>query len=175
MSLVLLFNITSCTSIPQGVEPVKGFELSRYLGTWYEVARLDHSFERGLEQVTARYSLDDNGDVVVENKGFDSVDREWSSAEGKAKFVGSENTGHLKVSFFGPFYSSYVISHLKESSTDGQEAYQTAYVIGYETDYVWMLSRTPAVTKAEKQDFIRHVEALGVDADELIWVQHPSR
>ncbi|WP_394173387.1 lipocalin family protein [Thalassotalea litorea] len=174
LPLALVLNITSCTSIPEGVQPVEDFELSRYLGTWYEVARLDHSFERGLDQVTAEYTVDEDGNVVVLNKGFDTEDKQWSTAKGKAKFVNGSTIGHLKVSFFGPFYSSYVISHLQEAG-NGKGMYQTAYVVGYDTDYVWLLSRTPTIDDREKQQFIEHVAKFGVNTDELIWVNQQPR
>lgn len=175
LSVTLIFNLTGCTSVPEGVKPVNDFDLSRYLGTWYEVARLDHSFERGLENVTATYTLDDDGSVIVLNKGFDTDDGEWTSAKGKAKFVDSDSKGHLKVSFFGPFYSSYVISYLQQSDAGTDNKYQMAYVIGYKSDFVWLLSRTPIVDDADKQRFKEHVAKIGVNTDELIWVNHQPR
>jgi apolipoprotein D and lipocalin family protein len=88
--------------------------LERYLGKWYEIARLDHSFERGLEKVSATYSLRDDGGVRVENRGFSQKKNTWKAAEGKAYFVRDSNEGYLKVSFFGPFYGSYVIFELDQ-------------------------------------------------------------
>ena len=95
--------------MPERVTPVESFELNRYLGKWYEIARLDHSFERGLERVTAEYSLRDDGGISVVNRGYSIEDDEWKVAEGKAYFVNDKNLGYLKVSFFGPFYGSYVV------------------------------------------------------------------
>ena len=122
--------------------------LQRYLGKWYEVARLDHSFERGMNQVTADYSMREDGGVKVLNQGYLVEDDEWKSAEGKAYFVESEDTGYLKVSFFGPFYGSYVVFEL-----DKQD-YQYAFISGPNHDYLWFLSRTPEVSEELKQDFI---------------------
>ncbi|TKB43344.1 lipocalin family protein [Thalassotalea mangrovi] len=170
-----LLALSGCNSVPEGVQPVTDFELPRYLGTWYEVARLDHSFERGLEQVTANYSLAEDGTVVVVNRGYDQQDGEWQSAEGKAKFVSDKDIGHLQVSFFGPIYMSYVIAELQEHdepSAQDSHDYQTSFVVGYSTDYVWLLSRTPEVSEQVRQQFIGFVESLDIDANQLIWVNH---
>ncbi|MCL4137228.1 UNVERIFIED_CONTAM: hypothetical protein GTU68_043429 [Idotea baltica] len=126
--------------MPEAVKPVSEFELNRYLGKWYEIARLDHSFERGLSQITADYSLQDNGRVAVVNRGFSAEEGQWQEAEGKAYFVNSTSEGYLKVSFFGPFYGSYIVFELDK------EAYQYAFVSGPNTEYLWLLSRTPTVT-----------------------------
>ena len=101
--------ISACVNIPENVSPVPGFNIDRYLGTWFEIARLDHPFERGLERVSAEYSLRDDGGIKVVNKGFDPQKNRWKEAIGKAYFVGDSNLGSLKVSFWGPFYSSYNI------------------------------------------------------------------
>ena len=110
--ILLILFASGCTTVPDGIQPVHSFELDRYLGKWYEIARLDHSFERGLSKVTAEYSLRQDGGVRVINSGFSAADQEWREAEGKAYFVATEDQGHLKVSFFGPFYGSYVIFEL---------------------------------------------------------------
>ena len=113
--------LQACSQLPENIEPVTDFDVNRYLGTWYEIARLDHSFERGLQQVTAEYSLRDDGGIKVVNRGFDTQKQEWDEATGKAYFVGDKNIGQLKVSFFGPFYGGYNIIAL-------DEAYQYAMV-----------------------------------------------
>ena len=128
--LCVVMSLSACTGMPEKVEPVDNFELDRYLGTWYEIARLDHSFERGLTNVTAEYSLRDDGGVKVVNRGYDPEAGEWKEADGKAYFVEDQNTGYLKVSFFGPFYGSYVIADLD------QEDYQYALVSGPDTSYL---------------------------------------
>lgn len=163
--LVLLMAVSGCTGVPEGVEPVEGFELQRYLGKWYEIARLDHPFERGLERVSAEYTLRDDGGVGVVNKGYNAADKEWKEIEGKAYFMGDEDRGHLKVSFFGPLYSSYVVFELD------QENYQYAFVSGNSTSYLWFLSRTPAVSDALMERFERRAIALGFDTDALIYVR----
>ena len=107
--------LAGCLGLPDSVTPVKDFEVQKYLGKWYEIARLDHSFERGLEQVTAEYSLREDGGIRVRNRGFSTEKDQWQEAEGKAYFVSDETEGYLKVSFFGPFYGSYVIFELDKS------------------------------------------------------------
>lgn len=133
MSVVFL---GGCLGMPQSVKPVNEFQLDSYLGTWYEVARLDHSFERGLSNISAQYSLRDDGGVKVINRGYSIEKGEWKEAEGKAYFVEGSDQGYLKVSFFGPFYGSYVVFELDK------QGYQYAFVSGPDTDYLWLLSRT---------------------------------
>lgn len=162
-TLCALLMLSGCTGIPETVEPVREFNAQRYLGTWYEIARLDHSFERGLTHVTAEYSNREDGGIRVLNSGTDITTGEREQAEGKAYPVDEESVGHLKVSFFGPFYASYVIFEL-----DGN--YQYAFVSGPDTDFVWLLARTPIVSDELKQDFIDRITEAGFDADELIWV-----
>lgn len=164
--LLIPLVLTSCTGIPTGVEPVSSFELNRYLGKWYEIARLDHSFERGLEQVTAEYSLREDGGVRVLNRGFSTSKGEWDEAEGRAYFVEDEDTGYLKVSFFGPFYGSYVIFELEQAD------YSYAFISGPDTSYLWLLAREPTVDEAVLTEFRERSSALGFDIDELILVNH---
>lgn len=155
-----------CVGVPDGVRPVENFELERYLGTWYEIARLDHSFERGLSSVTAEYRLRDDGGVRVVNRGYSEREREWKKAEGKAYFVGRTDQGHLKVSFFGPFYGSYIVFELDPDS------YQYALVSGPDTSYFWILARRPEMDTELKERLIAKAAARGFRTDELIWVAH---
>jgi apolipoprotein D and lipocalin family protein len=161
--LVSLF-LTACTGMPENITPVKKFELDRYLGKWYEIARLDHSFERGLEKVTAEYTLRKDGGVSVINRGYSPKNDEWNVAEGKAYFVNDDNEGYLKVSFFGPFYGSYVIFELDE------ENYQYAFISGPNTSYLWLLSRTPTLPQEIIDRFIQKTKNLGFDTSSLIIV-----
>ena len=160
----ILFMMTGCTWTPKDVHPVDNFSINRYLGKWYEIARLDHSFERGLDRVTAEYSLRPDGGVSVINRGYSRKDNQWKEAEGKAYFVADKNKGYLKVSFFGPFYGAYVVFELDE------DAYQYAFVAGYNTSYLWLLSRTPTVSHELMEKFINTSKALGFNTDELILV-----
>jgi apolipoprotein D and lipocalin family protein len=164
--LLLSMVLTACTGTPKGVEPVSGFELERYLGKWYEIARLDHSFERGLTAVTADYSLRDDGNVKVINRGYDQEKTKWIEAEGKAKFVKAADIAQLKVSFFGPFYGSYIVFGL-----DKQD-YQYAFVAGPNHDYLWLLARTPQVDEAIIERFINEASQRGFNTDDLIFVEH---
>ena len=163
--LSLILFIAGCTSLPPGVEPVRPFDATRYLGTWYEIARLDHSFERGLEQVSATYSRREDGGISVLNKGYSPESGQWKQAQGKAYLVGDGQSGHLKVSFFGPFYSAYGIFGLD------QQDYQYAFVSGYNTDYLWLLARTPTFSQAVMAQFEAQARALGFATDKLIYVR----
>ncbi len=158
------FAVTGCVGIPEGVAPVKDFELNRYLGKWYEIARLDHSFERGLERVTAEYSMREDGGVAVINRGYSPEKKEWKEAEGKAYFVNSATEGYLKVSFFGPFYGSYVIFGLD------QQKYEYAFVSGPDTSYLWLLARSPKVPREVIERFQQRAKELGFDTSKLIFV-----
>lgn len=158
--------LSGCMGMPSGVVPVKDFEVDKYLGKWFEIARLDHSFERGLDHVTANYSLRDDGGVTVVNRGYSAEKEIWKEAEGKAFFVDDQGDGFFKVSFFGPFYSSYVIFDLDK------ENYDYAFVSGYNTSYLWLLSRTPNVAEEVKTKFITRAREAGFDIDQLIFVDH---
>ncbi|WP_193432818.1 lipocalin family protein [Microbulbifer mangrovi] len=159
--------LSACTGLPQGVEPIDDFELQRYLGKWYEIARLDHSFERGLSRVTAEYSLREDGGVRVVNRGYSAAKGEWEQAEGKAYFVGEPDVGHLKVSFFGPFYGSYIIFELGAD-------YRYSMISGPDRSYLWLLSRTPTMDDAVKQHFVKRARELGFNTDALIFVEQQS-
>jgi len=159
----------SCTGIPEGMKAVKNFDSERYLGTWYEIARLDHSFEEGLEQVTATYSMRADGGIKVVNKGYSTDNQEWKEAVGKAYFVDDKNIGHLKVSFFGPFYGSYIVFKMD------QVDYQYAFISSYNHEYLWLLSRTPEISDEIKQDFIETARKYGFETEQLIFVnQQPA-
>lgn len=166
--IVVLLMLTACTGLPEGVQPVKPFEVERYLGKWYEIARLDHSFERGLSSVTADYTLRPEGGIRVINRGYSSAEQKWEQAEGKAFFVKDSDTGYLKVSFFGPFYGSYVIFELDQD-------YQYAFVSGPNRDYLWLLSRQPVISESLRQHFIDRARQNGFDVDKLIFVDQQQQ
>ena len=163
--LVLSIFLASCAGLPKTIKPVSGFEIERYMGKWYEIARLDHSFERGLEKVTATYSIKDDGTVRVENRGWSTKNKVWEDAVGKAKFHGDTNVGYLEVSFFGPFYGSYVIFELDK------ENYQYSFITGSKNS-LWLLSRTPTVSNELKERFLNEVQGAGYSTEELIFVNH---
>ena len=166
--MTLLFVLSSCTSVPQGIEPVNNFELPRYLGKWYEIARYDHSFESGLEQVTAEYSMQQDGGVKVVNRGFNPQNQQWKEAVGQAYFVQNSDVGHLKVSFFGPFYASYVIFELD------QQAYQYALITGPDRDYLWILARSAQLDDKLKERLLTIIKQAGFDPAPLIWVKQQA-
>lgn len=163
--LLAVFALSGCTGIPEGVEPVKNFELEPYLGTWYEIARLDHSFERGLSNVTASYSLREDGGVGVVNRGYHTGKGKWDKAEGKAYFIGDTDVGRLKVSFFGPFYGAYNIFELGEN-------YEYSMVAGPDRSYLWILAREARLPEATLARLVAKAEAAGFDTSELIFVEH---
>lgn len=163
--LVAVFiGVSGCTGIPDGVEVVEGFELERYLGTWYEIARLDHRFERGLSEVTATYSANEDGSVRVLNRGFDGESAEWEEATGKALMIDRADQGRLKVSFFGPFYGAYNIFELDT------EGYRYAMVSGPDRSYLWILSRTPVLEPSVLERLVEKARTLGYPVDDLIFV-----
>ncbi len=156
--------LAGCTGVPEGTQPVTDFRIDHYLGQWYEIARLDHGFESGLECVTANYSLRDDGDIRVINRGYDPEEQRWESAEGRASFAGEPDVGHLKVSFFGPFYAGYSVLALDPD-------YQHALVAGPDRDYLWILSRQPTMPAATYSAYLDRAQALDFPVDELISVE----
>ena len=161
---VVLLLIVSCTGVPQGLKPVRGFELERYMGKWYEIARLDHSFERNLSRVTAQYSLRQDGGVKVVNQGFNQKSGKWQMITGKAYLVGKESVGSLKVSFFGPFYGGYHIIALD------QQDYSYAMVTGPSLSYLWILSREKTLDRVIVEELVSKAKEWGFDTDKLIYV-----
>lgn len=159
--------LSACAGIPDGVQPVTGFEVQRYLGKWYEIARLDHPFERGLEQVSAEYSLRPDGDIRVLNRGFNTAKQQWSAVEGRAKFVSSPDVAQLKVSFFGPFYGGYNIVELDPE-------YRYALVVGNNRDYLWILAREPQLAAEVQAKLVAKAQSLGFATDKLIYVKHSA-
>jgi apolipoprotein D and lipocalin family protein len=161
-----VFLLGGCVGIPDGVTPVDNFQIEKYLGKWYEIARLDHSFERGLSHVTADYSMNPDGSVKVINRGYSAKDNKWKQAEGKARFVNKPDEGFLKVSFFGPFYGSYIILELD------RENYSYALVCGPDRSYLWLLARNPVISPELKNALVAQAASLGFKTDELIFVKH---
>jgi apolipoprotein D and lipocalin family protein len=165
LSFVLLL-VACSTGVPDGVKAMTTFDIQRYQGQWYEVARLDHRFERGLSHVTAQYSPQPNGDVSVVNRGFNAKDMQWKQAEGVAKFLDAPDVGSFKVSFFGPFYGGYHVIALD------RENYQWAMVAGADKTYLWLLSRQPNLPDEVKTALLAQAQRQGFDTQKLIWVDH---
>lgn len=165
--LTLTLFLSGCSaSIPEGIEPVSNFEVNRYLGKWYEVARLDHSFERGLSNITAEYSLRKDGSLRVLNRGYNIKKKKWQDAEGKAKFIGSSDVGRLKVSFFGPFYGGYNIIELDKQN------YQYVMIAGNDRSYFWILSRSPNLAPNIQKGLIKKAKNLNFPVEKFIFVNH---
>jgi apolipoprotein D and lipocalin family protein len=166
--IAFLAVLAGCVGMPEGVRPVTGFDAERYLGTWYEIARLDHSFERGLSRVTAEYRRRDDGSIAVTNRGWSADEQRWKQAEGRALFVESPDVGYLKVSFFGPFYGAYIVFELDRD-------YRHALVSGPDRSYLWLLARSPALDAATRDRLVARAAALGFDTSKLIFVDHAPR
>ena len=162
--IILLLLLAGCTGLPENVRPVNDFKAEKYLGKWYEIARLDQSFERGLTRITAEYSLRPDGGLKVLNRGYSASENKWQEAEGKAYFVGDPTQAHLKVSFFGPIYGSYIVFELD------RENYQYALVSGPDKSYLWLLSREPKIKDDIKKTLIAKAASLGFDTRQLIFV-----
>jgi apolipoprotein D and lipocalin family protein len=166
INLVSGLCLFGCTGVPSGLEPVTGFDLDRYLGDWYEIARLDHSFERNMSNVSARYSRGDKGEIRVLNRGFDEKSGKWKDIEGRGHFIGDQKVGSLKVSFFGPFYGGYHIIALDKDS------YRYAMVAGPKRSYLWILSRDKTLDKKVMSDLVSKARDWGFETDTLIYVKH---
>mgnify|MGYP003963373341 CR=1 FL=1 len=161
---ISFFVLSGCvTGTPGDLQPVQNFDVERYSGTWYEVYRLDHPFERGLSDVTATYTLEDDGSVKVENEGM-REDGSMSYIAGRAEFQGEPTVGSLKVSFFGPFFSGYHVIALD------QENYDYAMVAGGTFDYLWILSRTPDLDEGVLDMLLMQAEDAGYQIEDLILV-----
>lgn len=161
----VIIGFNSCVTIPNGATAVKHFDKEKYLGKWYEIARLDFRHVKDLNNTTAEYSLNDNGTIKVFNRGFNKITEEWEEATGQAKFVGDENIGRLKVSFFRPFYSGYNVIAIDDE-------YKYALVAGRNLDYLWILSRETRITGEIRHKYLKIAEEIGFDTSELIWVNH---
>ncbi|MBP6533463.1 MAG: lipocalin family protein [Arenimonas sp.] len=169
LPLIVLLVLSGCTGKPDNIKPVENFQADRYLGTWYEIARIDHRFEKGLTRVTAEYSLREDGGIQVINRGYAAESGVWKQSLGKARFVDGKDKGHLKVSFFGPFYGAYVVFELDKTG------YQYALVSGPDTSYFWLLSRTPVMDSALRDRLIDRAVAEGFRRDDILLVDQSGQ
>ena len=160
--------VTACTGTPEGVAPIRGFDASRYLGTWHEIARLDHSFERGLTHVTATYTARADGSIGVLNRGLDPTRCRWKEADGRAVFQTERDVASLSVTFFWPFAGGY---HVVELDRD---AYEWALVSGPSRSYLWILARRPDLDPAIRDRLIDRARELGFPVRDLILVDHTT-
>nr|MBL8410882.1 lipocalin family protein [Dechloromonas sp.] len=165
LACVLALTLAACaTAPPEGLQPVTSFELNRYLGRWYEIARLDHSFERGMSDVHATYALRDDGSIRVINRGYDTQRQAWKEAIGRALPIGDSGTASLKVSFFGPFYGGYHVIALDRQN------YRWSLVAGPDRDYLWILARDKTLPADVREQLVAQARTLGFAVDKLIWV-----
>lgn len=165
--IVLVFSLmlVACgAETPQHVAPVGGFDGARYLGTWYEIARIDSRFEKGLSRVTATYTAREDGGITVTNRGYEAASGQWKESVGKAFFVAGKDKGLLKVSFFGPFYGAYVVFELE------REGYQYALVSGPDTSYFWLLSRSPTMDPTLRKQLIDLAVSKGFKRESIMLV-----
>ena len=167
-TFIMMIGLSSCHTIPKGVTAVKSFNKERYLGKWYEIARLDFKYERDLNNTTAEYSLNADGTIKVDNKGYNPKKREWKQAIGKAKFIGNDDIGMLKVSFFGPFYSGYNIIALDSD-------YRYALIAGASFKYLWILSRETSIPDDIKIKYLKIAEDFGYKTSDLLWIMHDKQ
>lgn len=161
---LLIYNTVKAQK-PVKAEPVTNFNKEKYLGKWYEIARFDYRFEKNMNNVTAEYSLRDDGKIRVFNRGYDTTAGKFKSSTGKAKFRGDDQTAALKVSFFGPFYAGYNVIAIDKD-------YQYALVAGENLDYLWILSRTTSIPENIKQQYLKLARSIGYMTEDLIWVEH---
>ncbi len=162
--LLVTFSLAGCAVTPNGITPVENFDVDRYLGTWYEIARLDHRFERGLSRVSATYSKRPDGGIDVLNRGLDSETGKWKEAKGRAYFISDPHVARLKVTFFWPFYGGYNVIALD------REDYAHALVCGPNRNYLWILARTRQLDETVIQQLTAKAERLGFDTSQLIFV-----
>lgn len=160
---LLFFN--SCATMPEGATVVKPFDKKKFLGKWYEIARMDSRFEKNLTNVMAIYSLKDNGDIRVVNKGYDTEKNKWKMVKGKAKFRNNADEAALKVSFFGPFYSGYNVLAIDDE-------YTYALIAGNDLSLLWILSRSKDIPESVKREYLKIAEDLGYKTSQLTWVTH---
>jgi len=161
----LIVGLSSCVSIPKGAKAVHPFKKDLYLGKWYEICRMDFKFEKNLNNVTANYTLKDDGSIRVDNKGYNYIKKEWKESVGKAKFVGATDNARLKVSFFGPFYAGYNVIALDAD-------YKYAMVAGNNLEYLWLLSRETSIPPAIISQYLKQAQGLGYDVSKLVWTKH---
>ena len=164
---IFMTGVYSCVTIPKGAVAVKPFDKKRYLGKWYEIARLDFKFEKNLNNTTAEYSLNDNGTIKVDNQGYNTKKEKWEQAIGKAKFVGEANVAKLKVSFFGPFYAGYNVVAIDD--------YKYALVVGKNLKYLWILSRETSIPVKIKDKYLKIAEEIGYQTSDLLWIKHDKQ
>ncbi|CAM3455950.1 lipocalin family protein [Arcobacter aquimarinus] len=158
-SFVFLF--TACSSKNPPLQTVEKVELNKYLGTWYEIARYEHFFERDCKNVTANYSMMNEETIKVINRCTKIQTNDKKEAIGRAYAI-DESNSKLKVSFFRPFYGDYWVLMLDEN-------YEYAVVGTPSREYLWILARTSKLDEKIKKDILKKLPSLGFDSSKLIW------
>lgn len=167
---IILLLITSCNGKKAMTDKtvVETLDVNKYLGKWYEIARYDHKFERGLVGVTAEYSLKKDGKIKVVNSGYkDDLNGEKSEAIGKAKIPDISNPAKIKVSFFWIFYADYFVLDLDKN-------YQWAIVGSSSDKYLWILSRTPKISNETYEMLLKKISDRGYDTSKLLLVKQAN-
>lgn len=159
--VAFLFSCSKTNSQMIDQTTVKELDLNRYLGTWYEIARFPHSFEKDLVGVTATYSMRDDGKIKVVNEGYkNTLDGEQSKAIGKAKIPDKAEPGKLKVSFFWFFYGDYYVLELDAD-------YQYVMLGSSSDKYFWILSRTPKLAPDVYEMLLEKARKRGYNLESL--------
>lgn len=168
-SLLLLTAVAAGTTLYNLLKPIKSnvavvqdFQIDRYLGEWYEIARMDFYWEKNLKNVIASYALNKDGSIRVNNQGYDMVKDKYKQNIGRAKFIRDKTEGALKVAFFGPFYSGYNVVMVDDD-------YRYALVFGENLDYMWILSREKTIPEEVKQRYLDHAVQSGYAVEKLVW------
>ncbi len=161
---IVMLSACSHSTTAKGIDstPVSEFDLERYMGTWFEIARFDNRFERNLINVKAQYELLSNGKVKVVNSGVNSQSGEWQEAVGKARTT--RISGRLEVSFFWIFYSPYIVLELDSN-------YEWALVGSRSDKYLWILSRTAKLPQPTIDHIFKRAKARGYDTTKLMFVE----
>jgi len=165
LACAAFFCFNGCASKPEGAKIVGNIDKARYLGLWYEIARLDFVFEENLNNTSAEYSLLEDGALGVLNRGYNYKTGKWQESRGRARFKKTDTLGELEVSFFGPFYSAYNIIALDND-------YSYALVAGSSTKFLWFLSREKTMPDEIKDKYLELAKTLGYNTENLIWVEH---
>ena len=164
MTLGILIFLSGCATKPLNINPIQNFDVNKYMGRWYEIARIDSFLKDGMDYVYSDYHLDKDGTISVLSSGLKAGDSTREYVEGEADLAKGRKTGFLEISFIRPFYSDYIVFKV-----DGD--YQYSYVGGSDKNHIWLFSKTPTVPEDIREDFLARANSLGYDVTKLVWVQ----
>jgi apolipoprotein D and lipocalin family protein len=158
--------LSACAPEPTPVaEPVKQLNVERYMGTWYEIARLPHSFQEGLQQVTAEYRLNRDGSFEVTNRGYNDAEGEWETAIGLAEPIDGMEAG-FTIQFQWPFKGGYYVAELGDN-------YDYAVVVSNDKEFFWLLARDPGMPRWLIDQNLAQAAQWGIDVEQIIETEHP--